>query len=286
MTQAIQNVSDTAFMVAGFRASETERADALFRDPLAAKLAGDHGCTILTALPRRYVGEWTVVIRTVIIDALLRQAIADGVDTILNLGAGLDTRPYRMALPATLRWVEVDFPHVIELKESCLAGEKPYCRLERTSLDLTDRDARRKFLAEMSARAKKMLVLTEGVTPYLAESDVAELADDLESSGKIRYWIVDYYSPEAIRYGEKLRARFMRNAPFRFTPQDWFGFFASHGWRPCEVRYLVDEAKRLDRPMPLPWFWRLWIEIVRSLVSPARRERMNRFAAYVMLEPK
>ena len=50
MTQAIQNVSDTAFMVAGFRASETERADALFRDPLAAKLAGDHGCTILTAL--------------------------------------------------------------------------------------------------------------------------------------------------------------------------------------------------------------------------------------------
>ena len=96
MTQAIQNVSDTAFMVAGFRASETERADALFRDPLAAKLAGDHGCTILTALPRRYVGEWTVVIRTVIIDALLRQAIADGVDTILNLGAGLDTRPYRM----------------------------------------------------------------------------------------------------------------------------------------------------------------------------------------------
>ena len=49
MTQAIQNVSDTAFMVAGFRASETERADALFRDPLAAKLAGDHGCTIRTS---------------------------------------------------------------------------------------------------------------------------------------------------------------------------------------------------------------------------------------------
>ena len=34
----IQNVSDTAFMVAVYRAMETERSDALFRDPLAAKL--------------------------------------------------------------------------------------------------------------------------------------------------------------------------------------------------------------------------------------------------------
>jgi len=91
---------------------------------------------------------------------------------------------------------------------------------------------------------------------------------------------------QAIRYGEKMRARFMRNAPFRFTPQDWFYFFASHGWRPREVRYLFDEARRLGRPVPLPWFLRLSIGIVRFLVSPARRERMNRFAAYVMLEPR
>ena len=138
----------------------------------------------------------------------------------------------------------------------------------------------------MSAEATKVLVLTEGVAPYLTETDVAELAGDLKAAEKVRYWIVDYYSPEAIRYGEKMRARFMRNAPFRFTPQDWFGFFASHGWHPREMRYLFDEARRLGRPIPLPWFWRLWVGIVRSLVSPARRERMNRFAAYVMLEPR
>jgi methyltransferase (TIGR00027 family) len=286
MAQIIQNVSDTAFMVAGFRAVETERREPLFRDPLAAKLAGDHGKNILATMPRAFMGAWSVVIRTVIIDDLINQAIAEGVDTILNLGAGLDTRPYRMDLQKSLRWVEVDYPHVIALKDERLADESPRCRLDRVTLDLTDRAARRQFLADMSAEATKILVLTEGVTPYLAESDVAELADDLKSCGKIHYWIVDYISPEAIRYGKKMRGRFMRNAPFRFTPQDWFGFFASHGWRPCEVRYLVDEAKRLDRPMPLPWFWRLWIEIVRSLVSPARRERMNRFAAYVMLEPK
>jgi len=239
MTQAIQNVSDTAFMVAGFRALETERPQPLFRDPLAAKLAGDHGRKILATVPRTFVGAWSVVIRTVIIDDLIKQAISEGVDTILNLGAGLDTRPYRMALPKPLRWVEVDYPHVIELKEARLADEEPRCRLDRIKLDLTDRLSRRKFLADMSARAKKILVLTEGVVPYLTDVDVAKLADDLKDAEKVRFWIIDYFSPEAIRYGKKMRARFMRNAPFRFAPKDWFGFFDQHGWRARDVRYIL-----------------------------------------------
>ena len=135
MTQVIQNVSDTAFMVAGFRAAENERPNPLFRDPLAARLAGDHGKNILATMPRAFMGAWSVVIRTVIIDNLISEAIAEGVDTILNLGAGLDTRPYRMALPKTLRWVEVDYPHVIALKEERLA-------VGRTSLPARSHQAR------------------------------------------------------------------------------------------------------------------------------------------------
>src|SRR5262245_53115728 len=133
MSQRIQHVSDTAFMVAGFRAEEHERTDALFRDPLAARLAGEHGMTILKTVPKSLVGAWSVVIRTVIIDDYIREAVADGVDTILNLGAGLDTRPYRMDLPATLRWIEVDYPHVIALKQERLAGDRPRCKIGRAS---------------------------------------------------------------------------------------------------------------------------------------------------------
>ena len=42
MTQ-IENISDTARWVAVYRAMETERPDAIFRDPFAARLAGDTG---------------------------------------------------------------------------------------------------------------------------------------------------------------------------------------------------------------------------------------------------
>ena len=53
MTQTIQNVSDTAFMVAGCRAAESERQKPLFRDPLAAKLVCDRGEKILATVPGR-----------------------------------------------------------------------------------------------------------------------------------------------------------------------------------------------------------------------------------------
>jgi O-methyltransferase involved in polyketide biosynthesis len=41
-----------------------------------------------------------------------------------------------MALPEDLRWVEVDYPHVIGFKESRLTEEAPRCRLKRIELDL------------------------------------------------------------------------------------------------------------------------------------------------------
>jgi methyltransferase (TIGR00027 family) len=283
MTQTIQNVSDTAFMVAQWRAMESERPEPLFRDPLAAKLAGEHGRKILETIPVNFVGSWSVAIRTVIIDDLIEQAIAEGVDTILNLGAGLDTRPYRIDLPKSLRWVEVDYPHVIALKDERLAGESPSCSLDRVNLDLTDRAARRRFLADVSAEAGKILVLTEGVIPYLTEANVAELAADLKATAKVRYWIVDYFSPEALRFGKKMRGRFMRNAPFQFTPRDWFGFFRECGWQTHEIRYISEEAERLGRPIPLPLRWKLGAALTMIFISPERREQRKRFAAYALL---
>src|SRR4051812_32770729 len=106
----IQHVSDTAIWVAHYRALESERPDALFRDHLAQVLAGTRGREISESFGRtsRY-SRWSVIIRTVVIDQLLQKLAGEGVDTVLNLGAGLDTRPYRLALPPALRWIEVDY---------------------------------------------------------------------------------------------------------------------------------------------------------------------------------
>jgi methyltransferase (TIGR00027 family) len=283
----IQKVSDTAFMAAAYRARETDRANALFQDPLAAKLAGEQGRKIIEHLPKQaFIGGWTVVIRTQIIDDFIQGAIAEGVDTVLNLGAGLDTRPYRMELPDSLRWIEVDYPHVIELKETRLSGETPRCQLERVKLDLADDDSRWTFLEKVATGAKKILVLTEGVIPYLSEGAVASLGTDLRSQESIKYWIADYFSPASYEYRRRSgMSQAMKNTPFLFEPKDYFGFFAENGWQPKETRFLPIEAERLHRPPPFPLITRLVMRILGLLASPERRREMKQYAGMVLFEP-
>jgi methyltransferase (TIGR00027 family) len=282
----IENVSDTAFWVAHYRAVESARPDALFHDPLASRLAGDRGRKIAAAMPMSSMTGWIVAIRTAIIDDYINRVIAEGVDTILNLGAGLDTRPYRMDLPESLVWIEADYPQMIAFKEERLSSEKPRCRLERVKIDLGNDSERRGMLARINSGAEKLLVLTEGVIPYLSEEQVGALADDLGSLDHISNWIAEYHSPEVAKFRERggIQQK-LRNAPFKFKPDDWFGFFAKHGWRPKEIRYLAEQADRLHRPIALPLLPRIFMTIRALFASKERRDAFRKFSAYVLLEP-
>ena len=283
----IKDVSDTAFMVAAYRALESERARPLFHDPLAGRLSGETGKKILQNLPRRvFFGGWTVVIRTCVIDELIRWAILEGIDTVLNLGAGLDTRPYRLDLPGSLRWIEVDFPRVIEFKEGRLTGERPKCRLERLGLDLADDSERRAFLSGLATSCEKILVLTEGVIPYLKEEEVGSLAADLRSRSGFVYWIADYFSPQTYEYRRRRGVdKIMKNAPFQFEPKDYFGFFRQLSWEPKQIRYLVEEGEKLKRPIPLPWPLKLKLKLVRLILPAEKRASLKRLMGYVLFEP-
>jgi methyltransferase (TIGR00027 family) len=283
----IRDVSDTSFWIAHHRAEETGRQDALFHDPLAARLAGARGAEIAASMPRSSIVGWTVVIRTRIIDDFIGFAIAEGVDTVLNLGAGLDTRPYRMALPASLHWIEADYPHLVEYKESQLVHDTPRCELERVRIDLADRAARQKFFSRVNAQTTRMLVLTEGLVPYLSVEEAAALADDLRALDRVRYWLLDNFSPEAMKFRQrKGLGKKMQNAPFKFAPGDWFGFFGQHGWRSKDIRWLAAEGERLGRPIPLPPFARLALKVVGFFMTKERRDALRKFAGYVLLEPR
>jgi methyltransferase (TIGR00027 family) len=282
----IENVSDTAFWVAYHRGREGTRADALFRDPLAAVLAGERGKMIAQAMPSAFFTAWMIAMRTSIIDGFVREAIAAGADTVVNLGAGLDTRPYRMDLPRTLTWIEVDYAPVIDFKTQQLGGEIPRCRLERVQLDLADVAERRKMLSGINARARSMLVITEGVIPYLATEEVGALADDLKALDHVHWWVVDYFSPEAIEYRKRHMAKRMQNAPFKFEPGDWASFFAGHGWRREELRYIADEAERVRRPVPLPWWMAIGWAFRGVFAGRRQREAFRRLAGYATLVPQ
>src|SRR5262249_40483619 len=150
-----RNLSDTARWVAVYRARETARPDALFRDPWAARLAGERGYAIAARMDATGSNEWAFTARTLLFDRLGEDAGAGRAGTVVNLAAGLDARPYRMRLPASLRWVEVDLPAILDEKAEALAGETPVCRLERVPTDLADVAARRATFARLASGTKK-----------------------------------------------------------------------------------------------------------------------------------
>jgi len=279
----IRDVSDTAIWVAQYRAQETARSDALFRDPLAGLLVGERGPAIARSMGTmgRYTG-WTVVLRTLIIDAYIRQAIKDGVDAVLNLGAGLDTRPYRLELPPSLLWVEADYAHLIDYKQAKLGEHTPRCRLQRVGVDLADATARRDFLAGVAPDARRMLVLTEGVVPYLTPAQVADLAADLRSRSCVSGWILEYFSARTYRYlKHRASSGLMRKAPFQFFPPDWDDFFQQCGWRRDRIEYFTDVGEKFHRDMPLPW----WARALMRWSNEAARQQMRTSMGYMLLTP-
>jgi len=178
---------------------------------------------------------------------MLLDCIAEGCEGVVNLAAGLDTRPYRMRLPAAFRWIEVDLPEILEEKAGLLAGEKPVCQLARRPVDLSDATARSRLLNELEAQSDSLLVITEGLLLYLDEAVVASLARELAACRSVHWWIFDLASPGLLSLMRRSMGTRLANAPMKFGPVDGVAYFEAFGWRTRAVRSMLQEARRMKR---------------------------------------
>jgi methyltransferase (TIGR00027 family) len=278
----IRNVSDTAHWVARYRALESARPDALFHDPFAERLAGARGREIVEGLHGGVSWGWPMVVRTAVMDEIITREVAAGVDTVVLLAAGLDMRPYRLALPASLRWVDVDLPAMVAEKLAAIAGETPHCTVERIAADLADPAARRDALTRALAGSKRALVVAEGLLIYLGADDVAALAADLAAQPAAALWLIDLAHPQLLKWMAPRWGKVVAEggAPFRFAPEAGTGFFAPYGWSEREWRSAILESRRLHREMPGAWFWRF----MGLFSTPVQKEVQRRFSGYALLE--
>jgi methyltransferase (TIGR00027 family) len=277
----LTNVGDTARWVAYLRAMESARADALFRDPHALRLAGERGRRIARQLPSGTL-LWSLAIRTRVYDEWLLEVLSrEHVTTVLNLAAGFDARPYRLALPADLRWIEIDLPEIIADKQALLSGERAACDVERIGLDLADRGARQALFTRLRDRGEPTLLITEGLLIYLDEDSVASLADDMHATFAQGIWLLENVAPSILArqralWGEPLRRA---HAEHKFAPDNGWEFFRSRGWRSIgPIKSLFDEARRLGRETPGLWLTRR--------LAPARYARLRESVQYAIMRPE
>lgn len=272
----VTHVSDTARWVAVYRALESARPDALFTDPYADKLAGDQGRAIADSARKSMRNGWPIVVRTKVIDDLIKQSIDEGCDRVLNLAAGLDTRPYRLELPSDLVWIEADLPAMVDEKNAFFEDAKPKCTLSREKVDLADDAARAAFLDAATKDAKKALVLTEGLLIYLEEPVVRSLARDLAARQSVAWWMFDLASPAILQMMSKQMS--FDNAPLHFAPPNGVAFFEDLGWKALEIESALHQARRMRR---LPFFLNILAGIFP--VPDPRNVRRARWSGIVRL---
>src|SRR5271165_1672687 len=205
----IRNVSDTARWVAYFRAMETQRADALFRDPYAERLAGERGAQIAKTMAENNKAEWSWATRTYLFDTFLSRA----------------------------------------LQEEVLANERPRCQLVRVALDLFDVKGRRALFSALNERHNKIAVVSEGLLLYFTPGEVAALASDLALGKHFQSWIVDLASTIQLILLQRGIGRQLSEAKagFKFGPPEGADFFKPYGWEPVEVRGMLQTAAELKR---------------------------------------
>jgi methyltransferase (TIGR00027 family) len=279
---AVGNISGTAFWVARFRALESRQAQPLFDDPWAERLAGERGAQIVKQLGHADRLGWTVALRTAILDRLILAAAADGFDTVINLAAGLDARPFRLPLPAELRWVEIDRREIIDYKRGVLQDAQAQCDVQWLAVDLSDAAARRAVLRDVAADARKALVITEGLLVYLDPAEVTALAQDLHRNAALQTWLFDIASPDGLVQAQRLWNQQLAsvNAPLLFGPAEGTDYFLPCGWREAEWISYLAEGTRLRRvPAPIGFVYRV------SRCLPARhRARIDRTVGIARLE--
>ncbi|MEU2021314.1 class I SAM-dependent methyltransferase [Streptomyces sp. NPDC016469] len=252
----------TAVGVARVRALETEREDALFRDPLAQAFAAAGGLwPSLPPLPddeaarrRRLAVSFSIVIRTKFLDDLLQQASACGVRQVVLLGAGMDSRAFRMDWPKGTRLFEVDIAAPLEFKTSVLRQERAVARCERITVAV---DLREGWPAALAAAghdpAAPTVWIAEGLLIYLPEEAVELLLARIGALSVAGSWMGLTLGARGVveRFGASAEPGSAASLWVSEMPDDPVGWLAGHGWE-ADSHTLRERAAAYGRPISIP----------------------------------
>lgn len=277
----MDSVAMTALLVAAARAREHERPDRLFSDPYAAALAGAEGARLLADVDSEsrdtHINPY-LPIRVRFFDDLLLEAVSSaGVQQVVLLAAGMDTRAFRLPWPAGTEVYELDRPEVLASKDAILEsmGALPRCIRHRLDVDL----ARPWGQALQDAgfdRHTPSIWVAEGLFQYLddaAARHVVSQTAQLAAPGSVLGANLISATFLAHPATQSFRDVFARlDAPWRWGTDEPEALFAQYGWR-ATVTVPGEEGANFGR---WPWPVTRDPDAPRTFLVTARRNSVSR----------
>ncbi|MGD2175503.1 MAG: class I SAM-dependent methyltransferase [Candidatus Brocadiaceae bacterium] len=236
----LAGVSETVLIPLHARAAETRRPDAIIRDPLSVRLVESMDYDF-RPLDRAWKTRVAVAVRTEILDEAVGTFIARHPEcAVVNLGAGLDTRFFRMD-NGRLTWYELDLPEIIRLRREFFPEGERYRYLAASVLD-------EDWFGRVGA-AGAVLFVAEGLLMYLQEEVVRGLLARLARRFEGSEMLLEAMGPFFIRHGKLHECIWRTGAVLSWSLRDGREL---EGWDPA-IRF-VRQWDIFDRH-PQRWRW-------------------------------
>ena len=231
------NVSETLLINLYMRHLDFKGAAPILNDPFSSAVVEQIDYDFAKFDDARLSKTGTIIRAKFFDDETLRLAAEFDCPIIVQLGAGLDTRPLRLqsALPSAA-FYDLDLPDVISVRDALLPKAQNNFSLPRSMLDPS-------WMDELAAKhgSTGYIFILEGVSMYFEKEEFKEFFIAL--SQKFRgYVLSDFMSNFAVKKFDHKRhdaMRHMQNAPFKMGIG---GGAEVQSWEPARIRFIKEAA--------------------------------------------
>lgn len=221
-------ISNTAYYCCGVRMEDAERTPSLCNDHFARRFMDERGLRIYEPFRAEKLPNISNIVRCRIIDDFVRDELGKDPGTrVVTIGAGFDTRPYRLSGGD---WIEIDEPQIIQYKNERLPVAESLNPLRRMSIDFSTDSLAAKL--GTVATDKPVVVVMEGVFMYLEAAPIGDTLRDIKSRFPRHVLLCDlmnraFLEKAAQSVHSKLAAA---GAPFTERPDDPADIFRRNGY--------------------------------------------------------
>jgi len=204
-------------------------------------------------------GLWGgIMARKRYIDDQVAEAADGRIEAVVNLGAGFDTRAFRLPALSNLQVWEIDQPQNIDAKKSRLEKlfhENP-SHVTLTPIDFDHEDLATVLTSHGYAPQKKTFFIWEGVTQYLTEAGIRATFDFLAAAPVgsrlvLTYTPKDFIDGESFYGQEYLYKKMLQKDKiwlFGLDPENVEGFLSEYGWSVLEHLGYEELDERYVKP--------------------------------------
>ena len=223
---------------------DAESVSPVCGDIYAKAFMNEDGLQVLAAFKDETSPNATNVVRHRLIDDLLRhKLLADSGLCVVTIGAGFDSRPYRLKGGT---WVELDELQVIAYKNERLPVGVCENALHRIPMDFAT-DSLEEKLASFSGQSPVVVVI-EGVFVYLDEEEIRQLLGKLRILFPRHQLICDLVRRDFFeKYSKTLHEKINGiGTSFKFTAENPENMFLRNGYRSTERVSIIESAVEFE----------------------------------------